>query len=392
MIVIVSSIFPPEPLVSGRLSDDIAQVLSETDEVIVLCPPPSRPIGSRLLRKPQTKPFKVVTLPSFICPESKIFGRLKESYSFGRHVADFIHNHHNQIKCIYANTHPTFGQYLLLKEAHRHSIPCIIHIQDIYPESLTAKLGIPGKLLNAVLVAYDRHMMHKASSLIAISERMRSYLIKSRRLDAGSVHMVFNWQDDSVFKQVSPESSPDNPFTFMYVGSISPSANIPLVIKAFALSRLNDARLVIAGDGTDKILCVQTAARYPDAKIEFIPVSPLTVPKVQSEADVLLLPLKKGISKTALPSKLPAYLFSGKPVIACCEDDSDIAAIINDASCGWIAEPDSTEALSSSMHTAKASDRALLRAMGQRGKTLGFQKLSREVNLSRLTDIIKSYC
>jgi hypothetical protein len=37
------------------------------------------------------------------------------------------------------------------------------------------------------------------------------------------------------------------------------------------------------------------------------------VPELQSQASVLLFTLKKGIGKTASPSKLPTYMFSKKP-------------------------------------------------------------------------------
>ena len=64
------------------------------------------------------------------------------------------------------------------------------------------------------------------------------------------------------------------------------------------------------------------------------------VPLPQSMADVCLLPVKKDNGLTSIPSKLPAYMFSAKPVLATVDPHSDTAAAVRDAGCGWIEEPD----------------------------------------------------
>ena len=49
----------------------------------------------------------------------------------------------------------------------------------------------------------------------------------------------------------------------------------------------------------------------------------------------MLLPIKKGAASSSIPSKLPAYMFSAKPIIGCMDVDSDTADAINQAECGW---------------------------------------------------------
>ena len=45
-VLIISAVFPPEPIVSAKLSEDIANGLVEHDiKVIVLHPRPTRPYG-----------------------------------------------------------------------------------------------------------------------------------------------------------------------------------------------------------------------------------------------------------------------------------------------------------------------------------------------------------
>ena len=44
-ILVVSSVYPPEPVISAKVSFDIARKLAESNRVTVICPHPSRPLG-----------------------------------------------------------------------------------------------------------------------------------------------------------------------------------------------------------------------------------------------------------------------------------------------------------------------------------------------------------
>lgn len=146
-IVVISAVFPPEPVVSASLSRDIAQELSKSHEVVVLCPKPTRPSGFRFEKAFNPDAYKVVRLNSYTCAASSIFGRLRESYSFGRHCAGYIVNAIEKPACIYINSWPLFSQYLIIKAANKINVPCVVHIQDVYPESLANKLPNPVKAL-----------------------------------------------------------------------------------------------------------------------------------------------------------------------------------------------------------------------------------------------------
>jgi hypothetical protein len=44
-VVVISAVFPPEPVVSATLSADLARELAKKNNVTVLSPMPSRPLG-----------------------------------------------------------------------------------------------------------------------------------------------------------------------------------------------------------------------------------------------------------------------------------------------------------------------------------------------------------
>jgi len=71
-ILIISAVFPPEPVVSAMLSRDIAGELSQKHDVVVICPQPSRPDGFRFDEDHVSQNYIVVRLRSYTSPASCI--------------------------------------------------------------------------------------------------------------------------------------------------------------------------------------------------------------------------------------------------------------------------------------------------------------------------------
>lgn len=391
MILIATALFPPEPVVSANLSFDIATSLSIEDEVVVVSPRPTRPSGMIFDKEYRSNySFRHVVLESYTCPQSSVFGRFKESHSFGKYIKKYIESNHENISVIYANVWPLFAQKVLLKVAYKYKIPVVLHIQDIYPESISKKVKFFGALINQAFLPVDRYNLQKACKVVTISEQMKKYLAQTRLIAENKITVIRNWQNDDAFTvlQAKDNVQEDKEFCFLYLGSINPTAGVDLLIHAFGKANFKKTCLMIAGDGSDKQKCIQIAEGY-EKRIEFIQVTPEQVPKIQSMADILLLPLKKGVAGTALPSKMTAYMFSGKPIIASIDMDSEVADIIEHNSCGWVIEPENEQQLIKCMDVALKMNQGDLEMMGERALQYATKNLSKEFNLTKLISIIK---
>lgn len=392
MILIVTAVFPPEPVVSANLSFDITNALAAEEEVVVISPPPTRPFGMIFDEDIVTKeyPFEHIVLDTYTCPESKLFGRAKESYSLGVATKKYIEENHQEIEAIYANTWPLFAQKFLVEAASKYKIPLILHIQDIYPETISEKIPFAGPLINQLLLPIDAKILQNSTKIVTISYKMRDYLIKSRHLEEDKISVVRNWQDDDIFINFKDQdqSQKNESFTFMYLGSISPSAGVDLLVHAFGKADLKDARLIIAGDGSDKGKCMAIAQGYDSKEIQFVEVSGNEVPGMQAKADVLMLPLKRGVAKIALPSKLTAYMLSAKPIIASIDTGSEPADIIRDNGCGFVLEPEDEQELMRCMWDISQKSSDELSKMGKKSFDYAKEHLSRKHNLSKLMMII----
>jgi glycosyltransferase involved in cell wall biosynthesis len=396
MILLISAVFPPEPIVSASITKDLANILSEFCEVIVLTPKPSRPFGFPFQEVSNNNiKYKHVILNSYSCPKHKLFGRMRESFSFGKNASYYIKKKYKEIDCIYFNVWPLFAQYFIIRSARKFSIPSIIHIQDIYPESFSNKILFFGNIIRIIFLPIDKYILKNASRIIAISENMRNTLIKTRGIFAYKIEIIQNWQDESEFTKfnelhepLKSDESIDKLFIFMYLGNIGSVAGIEFIIESFAKANTKRALLVIAGSGSKKKECIQKAASYINANIEFWDVPSGKVPEIQNKADVMLLPLKRKAALSSIPSKLTAYMFSQKPVIACVEEESDTANVIKQANCGWIVPPENEVALTEAMQIAISLPVKELQSLGTSGCSFALKNFSRNRNLQKLKNIV----
>lgn len=392
-LLIISAVFPPEPVVSANLSFDIASALTDKYKVTVLSPPPTRPLGFKFKASTHKNNFEHVQLNSYTCPQSSVIGRFRESYSFGIKCYNYILNN-SDIGCIYANTWPLMAQLYCIKAAKKRNIPVIIHVQDIYPESLTNKIPVVGKLIYKLLLPIDKYVLKNATSVFVISEKMKTYISTTRTISANKITVVHNWQNDKEFidyqQQAHLSESNTHVFTFMYLGNIGPVAGVDTLIDAFVKAAIPNTRLVIAGSGSMKETLEEKAKKITECAIEFWDVPQGKVAETQAKADVLCLSVKKGAALSSIPSKLPAYMLSKKTIIASVDEDSDTANCIKDAKCGYVVKPENTDDLANRMQKVVRLKKEELNILGENGFNFANKHMSKTSNLTKVTTAIES--
>jgi glycosyltransferase involved in cell wall biosynthesis len=391
-ILIITAVFPPEPVVSAGISYDIAAYLTKRNSVTVISPKPSRPYGFLFPQQQVAFNFTHIISNSYVHAQSGFIGRFRESYSFGKYGYNYIVKNRKKIDLIYANTWPLMGQYFVVKAGKKCNIPVCLHVQDIYPESLSKKLPYISGIVNRILLPLDRYVLKNSSAIAVISKKMKNYLAKSRKINIDKFHVIPNWQDETLFitTHVKATKNEDGSFIFMYLGNVGPVAGIELLIKAFAKANIKGARLIIAGDGSVKQALIKESKNFTGSLIDFLPVPVGKVSELQSIADVLLLPIKKGNASTSIPSKLSGYMYSAKPIIACVPNDSDTARVINEAECGYVVELENEDLLVNTMKKIYRLNKSDLMRMGNNGRNYALQHLSKNANLPKMISLIEN--
>lgn len=408
-VVIVNAVFPPEPVVSARIGRDVAgEFAARGWQVDVITPQPSRPHGTVYPRMPASEElsagrfrFRVHRVDSVVSPGRSLPGRFIESWSFGRKSAQKLLSltlAAAPIDVIYVNSWPLAAQALIVAVAVRLRIPVTLHIQDLYPESLLPKLpGLFRGLAGQSLLGLDRWLMGQCRAVVTISQRMSDCVTQLRRVPRDKVVIVPNYGDGEAFKLAGARAESaarygvdPKKFTFLYLGNIGPVAGVQTLVQAFHAAGLEKSQLLIVGGGSCRDDCEQLAKRLQAENIRFISEPDAgRVPAVQALADVFLLPMRRGAAASSVPSKLVAYLFSGRPVLAAVDEDSDTADTIRRGGCGWIEVPEDAARLGAKMREVSRLPEPALAEMGARGREHAGRHFSRARCLGDLCAVIE---
>jgi glycosyltransferase involved in cell wall biosynthesis len=405
-ITIVSCVFTPEPVVSARMSQELSSYLAQKGaRVTVICPQPSRPPSAdyrhyRNLTNPISTykdDIKVVRLPSFTAINSKLLSRAWESYSFGRHVCNYLAKEKENPNVLYVNSWPMVSHTLIARFALHNEIPLVLQIMDVYPESFLLRLSAPlRRLIAKPMIKLDRWNVRKAAKVIVISENMRQFYLQNRKIPPEKVVSINIWQDESLFEQLPSRQNgltrygvQNDRFSFLYLGNIGPVAGVDFLIQAFNFAAIENTQLLIVGDGSAKDKCVKMVDSRKIPNVRFISDPDVqNVPLIQSMSNVCLLAMKRGAGMSSIPSKLAAYMFSAKPVLAAVDEDSDTARAILQAKGGWVSEPENIEKLAAKMKEVVSLSNIELEKTGRKGQEYGFLHFTKSKGVSRLTEVI----
>lgn len=148
-IILVSAVYPPEPVVSAQMSLDLANHLAHRGaRVTVLCPFPSRPIGADYSQFSPGAQRQVdyedgvtvgheAVLP--IAPIRTPPPGCGRAWFWPCQVGRYLKQQTAAVDVLYANTWPMFSQFLIARRCAQLGIPLVLHVQDIYPEALRDK-------------------------------------------------------------------------------------------------------------------------------------------------------------------------------------------------------------------------------------------------------------
>jgi glycosyltransferase involved in cell wall biosynthesis len=403
-IIVISCVYPPEPVVSSRTSADIASALAARgDEVTVIAPFPSRPGGvlhpgfrRRFLSRQRGNP-RLLRCFATVSRSSSLVSRLAENVSFGITSAVAL-AFAPRPDVIYSNSWPIFATALVRMVAAARRIPVVISVQDLYPESLIL-LGrmAPSSLFARVLRAIDGRISRGSRFVIAISNRFADVYRSSRGVDRQRLLVIPNWGEPTGvldreasmrFRQrlgVAPDER-----LLVFGGNIGIAAGADRIVEAARLLGDDDRiRIMIAGGGSETERVRRMAAEVPNGRV--IVHSPW--PKEETSvllgaADAFLLPTFGDQSMGSVPSKLISYFQSGRPVLAVALADSDLADTMRQAEAGWVVPPNEPGQFAAVLREISRMSAEALDEIGRAGQHYAQKNFSREECLPRVLDAL----
>lgn len=280
----------------------------------------------------------------------------------------------------------------------RHGVPYVLHVQDLWPDSVLHSGFLPGGPVAAgagrVVDAWCRLLYRHAAAVVCLSPGMATVLA-GRGVPEDRLHVVWNWATE----QPAPDRAdrlaarrslglPDDAFVVMFAGNLGEYQALDVAVRAAARCADQGVHLALVGSG----LAAESLRRLADelgARNVVLPGRRPAheMPFVAAAADVQLVSLRPhGFFAGTVPGKLPAVLSSGQPVV--CAVPGDAAALVAEARAGWPVPAGDETALVEALRQAAAASPDELAAAGRRGQNFYREHLARERGLPAVLDVL----
>lgn len=275
--------------------------------------------------------------------------------------------------------------------------PVVVHLQDIWPESVTCSSMVPagnaGRLIGATLHAAMRRVYRLATSIAVIAPAMRDIVV-TRGADPSRVRVVLNWADESLFRPVEATPAARERIghrqrcTIMYAGTMGPFQNIEDSVRAAAAVR-DHVDLVLAGSGIGEAAARDLSTGLGTDNVRFLGRLPMAdMAALYAAADYQLVTLKDlPVFRGVIPSKLAAALSCGSPVVTSVA--GDCATIVESHDIGLACPPGDWRSLADRFHRAAALPAPDRAAMGRRALDCYRTRMSQQAGIGLLEEMLR---
>jgi len=390
-VLVLSQYYDPEPV---PIPAALAQGLTARGhDVRVLTGYPNYPEGrlasgyrQRRRHSEMINGIEVHRARLFISHSRNPLGRIASYLSFALNAA-FYRPAFADIDVVYVYATQMTAAIPAHRWKRKWAVPFVLHIQDLWPESVTGSSilggGVSG-LVGGILGGWLTRMYRSASAVVAIGPRMRSILVE-RGAPVDHTYDVFNWaQLEDVVQR-----TPHHGTTIMYAGNLGAMQDLETVVRAAAsVASVDGLRVVIVGAGVEETRLRTLATKLAADNVQFLGrVSPTEMAALYAESDFQLVTLRRlPIFEATVPSKLQASLAAGIPVITTVA--GDVAELVLQNGLGFVSEPEDVEALAATFRAAHETSGAERDDVSQRCRSFYTHALSRERGIDAIEKIL----
>lgn len=250
--------------------------------------------------------------------------------------------------------------------------PLVFNVQDVYPDVAVELGALRGDRVIRAARRLERLCYDTSAAVTVLSEDLRSN-VAAKTKHPERVHVIPNFVDTG---RISPgprensyrhEHGLEGKTVVMYAGNVGLSQSLDLVLDAAgALAYEKDLVFVVNGGGAARTGLEGRAESLPN--VRFVDMQPAErLPDVLAAADVHLVPLKRGLASSSVPSKTYSILAAGRPLLASVDRGSEVARVVERAGAGIAVPPDDPEAFTKALRSL-LDDPEETRLMGERGR------------------------
>lgn len=405
-ILMLKSYYFPESAASLYLTENLIEDLAAYGyETTLIVPLPSRGVSEKVKKEYKQKKYeeqfkgKVKIHRFWMFPEKRNpIGRALRYFLCN--IAHFFKGlFFSNINIIYVgSTPPTQGLLAaFLKKIKK--VPFVYSLQDIFPDSLVnSNITKSNSVLYNIGRKIEKYTYKNADKIIVISEDFRQNLL-SKGVPEDKIEIVYNWVDENAIIPLRREDNPifdslnisRNKFYIVYAGNLGHAQNIEVILKsAKELITFQDIQFIIFGGGAQEQYYKDMVRDMGLENVSFYPLQPYSmVSQVYSLSDASIVTCKKGLGKSAMPSKTWSIMSAERAVIANFDEGTDLQNIIEQSSAGIFTKAGDFMALKDAI-IKLYQNKSLCEEMGKNGRNFILSNLTRKIGTQKYIDTIRS--
>ena len=235
--------------------------------------------------------------------------------------------------------------------ARARRAPLVFNVQDVFPD-VAIELGA---ITNARVIAEARRLERVtyglADAVTVLSDDLRDNVaskLAPRQRD--KVRVIPNFVDTAAVRPLDRmtayrrELGIGTETVVMYAGNVGLSQSLELMVaSAEKLSHREDVVFVVNGGGSARPDLERKAAGMTNIRFaDYQPKDRLA--EVLATGDIHVVPLRRGLARSSVPSKTYSILAAGRPLVASVDPGTEVARLVEEAGSGLAVPPDDAAA------------------------------------------------
>ena len=400
-ILLIKQLFNPEP--TAKSLDFVKELISRGHEVEVLTGFPSYPLGKiydgykqKLYKRETIEGVNLIRVP--IYPDHSASGVKRFlhyiSYALSATFIGLWLVKKPDVCFVYQGAIPVAIPAIIYKKIKK--VPFLYDINDLWPETVAAS----GMMKNPRVLKFINkwcHWNYRNADFITVATPGFKKNLIGKNVPEHKIEIVSNWSRDVISEEKLPEEITQTYFNtekinILYAGNLGIVQSLQTILKtakSIQDQKLDKIQFVFLGGGADEDNLKEYAKKEALNNVSFIPrVESSEVSKYLNTADFLLVHLKNNkLFEITIPSKILAYLKSGKPILMGLKGDA--SDILNEAKAGFTFQPDNSEDLEVKIKKMMSLSSEEIKTMGINGQEYYKNNLSIISSVDKLESSFK---
>ena len=396
---VVSELYSPELTSTGYFLTGIAEELAEVYDVSVLCGQPS--YWSRGVRAPAREILNCVDVQrcwATTLDKNKLLFKLINLITVSLSIFSSALFRLRRGDVVITVTNPPLLPYLVALACRAREARFVLLVHDVYPEILFGLGIVKPRSMPATLLDYASRLLYEnAHRVLVLGRDMRDIAAHKLPSHRDRIVVATNWANtDTILPQPRSKNmllsklNLQEHFVVQFWGNMGrPHCIEDLVETAQLLAPYPVFHILLIGWGTKKAWVVAEKRKRGLENLTILDPFPREETcDVQNACDVAINTLSSCMTGISVPSRSYNVMAAGKPLLAVCGNDSELAAIVREEQIGWVVPPGRPDLIASTLQEARANQNCL-QAMGERARKAAEMRYTRSHVLQVYRNLIE---